>query len=265
MIAAVALLLLQTSSPAHSHPVPLDTLVDAGGYPLHVVVYHGTKPVTIVMESGGGAPLEAWSGVEATLAKRTGATVVAYDRAGFGGSGLGPWTLTPREQVAQLDGVLDRLGTSPERIVVGHSYGGLLATLHAHMFPRRVRGLVLVDPMNARFVAATGDFVNSTVPHNEHPTNTKDSAVARMVRTFEGLSHDPDASDAGLRVPMVVITAGTPWWNKPEIDRAWRASHEAIVRAGRERRLVVADRSDHDVPEKRPETIVDAVLSLSHR
>jgi pimeloyl-ACP methyl ester carboxylesterase len=260
-IAAIAVLLLPVALP--SPPAPLDTLVDVGGYHLHMVVYRGTRPLTIVMESGGGASLAAWSGLEARLAERSGATVVAYDRAGFGESGMGPAELTPRQQVRQLDEALERLGTAPDRIVVGHSYGGLLALLHAHLYPKRVRGLVLVDPMNARFVKATGDFVQSTVPHIEHPVSAKDTAIARMVRTFDALAGDRAASDAGLELPMVVITAGKAWWKKADIDSAWRDSHQAIANAAPHRRLVVAEGSDHDIPEKRPEAIVQAVLSLA--
>jgi pimeloyl-ACP methyl ester carboxylesterase len=62
---------------------------------------------------------------------------MAYDRAGFGHSELGPWNLTPRRQMAQLDDALGRLRTPPDRIVLGHSYGGVLATLQAHLFARR--------------------------------------------------------------------------------------------------------------------------------
>jgi pimeloyl-ACP methyl ester carboxylesterase len=262
-IAAIALLLLPVAGSLPSPPTPLDTLVDVGGYHLHMVVYRGTRPLTIVMESGGGASLAAWSGVEARLAERSGATVVAYDRAGFGESGVGPAELTPRQQVGQLHEALERLGTPPDCIVVGHSYGGLLSVLHAHLYPNQVRGMVLVDPMNARFVRATGEFVQSTVPHIEHPATAKDTAIARMVRTFDELARDPAASDAGLELSIVVITAGQPWWKKPDIDRAWRDSHQAIASAAPHRRLVVADGSDHDVPEKRPEAIVQAVLSLT--
>jgi pimeloyl-ACP methyl ester carboxylesterase len=262
-IPAIAVLLLPLAGPLQSPQAPLDTLVDVGGYHLHMVVYRGTRPLTIVMESGGGTGLAAWSGVKARLAERTGATVVAYDRAGFGESDMGPADLTPQQQVRHLHEALERLRTAPDRIVVGHSYGGLLALMHAHLYPERVRGLVLVDPMNVRFVQVTGDFVQSTVPHIEHPVSAKDTAIARMVRTFDALARDGAASDAGLALPIVVITAGEPWWKKADVDRAWRESHQAIVHAAPRRRLVVADGSDHNIPEKRPEAIVQAVLSLT--
>jgi pimeloyl-ACP methyl ester carboxylesterase len=255
-------LLLQPIAGAKRDYSPADTLVDVGGYRAHLVVHRGTKPLTIVMESGGGASLTAWSGVDGQLAERTGATVVAYDRAGFGTSDTGPWDLKPRRQVEQLDRVLEQLGTPPERIVVGTSYGGLLAVLHASLFPEKVRGLVLVDPMNPRFVAATGDFIYSTVPHIDHPKTARDTALARLVNTFPDLVHDGAVHDAKLSKPLIVITAGEAWLGKQEIDRAWRASHEAMAKAGPGRRLVVAERSKHDIAGQRPDTIVDAVLTL---
>jgi pimeloyl-ACP methyl ester carboxylesterase len=260
-ITAVVLLLLQAPS-APQAPTPLDTLVDAGGYRMHLVVYRGIKPLTIVMESGGGASLSAWSGVDRELAARTGATVIAYDRAGFGQSETGPGSLTPRQQVEELNAVLERLGTPPARLIVGHSYGGVMAIMHAHLYSGNVRGLVLVDPMNPRFVQATGDFVYSTVPHIEHPTSARDTALARLVNTFDGLIHDRDASDAGLEIPMVIISAGESWFGKEDIDRAWRASHTAMAQAAPHRRLVVAERSAHDIPAQRPDTIIEAARSL---
>lgn len=257
--AAVSLLSISGQTPAP----PLDTLVEAGGYRMHVMVYRGTKPITILMEVGGGSSLKGWAGVEAQVATRTGATVVVYDRAGFGQSDIGPIDLTPRRQVEQIDRVLTQLGTPPDRIVMGHSYGGLMAVAHASLYPGKVRGLVLVDPMNQRFVNATGDAVYSTVPKIEHPATARDSALARLVSTFDGIAKSPVASDADLTIPIVVITAGVPFWGKtPDMDGPWRASHTAIAGARPNRRLVVAEGSKHDIPAKRPDTIIEAAESL---
>jgi pimeloyl-ACP methyl ester carboxylesterase len=264
MMISAAFLLLQTVG-ASAHPsTAVDTLVDLGGYRMHLVLYRGKSPLTLVMESGGGAALdEAWLALETRLSARTGATVVAYDRAGFGKSATGPPGLTPRQQVEHLDDVLQRLATPPGRLLVGTSYGGLLVMLHGHLYPVKVRGLVLVDPMNPRFVQATGEFVQSTAPHIEHATTSRDTALLRMVDTFDELVRDPDASDLGLQMPMVIVTAGEAWWGRRDIDRAWRTSHQAMAGGGPSRRLVIANGSNHDIAAKRPRAIVDAVLSLT--
>jgi pimeloyl-ACP methyl ester carboxylesterase len=96
MYSSLVLCLLSLLSP--QSPTALqDTMVDVGGYRMHLVVHRGSEPVTVVMESGGGDDVAGWAGVDSALARRTGATVVAYDRAGFGRSGTGPAELTPRE------------------------------------------------------------------------------------------------------------------------------------------------------------------------
>lgn len=242
---------------------PLDTMLDVGGYRLHFVIHRGTQPVTVVMESGGGATISRWKGVDQTIAERTGATVVTYERAGFGKSELGPTDLTPAIQVAQLGKALERLAVPARWIVVGHSYGGLVTVAHADTYPAHVAGVVLVDPMNTRFVDATGDFVSSTVPHITEPKNDGERAIARLVRTFPELAAIARVAEPKLRIPMVVITTTRSVWNNREAeDRAWRASHAAIAGAAPGRRLVVAENSGHDVPSDRPDTIVDAVLSL---
>ncbi len=241
---------------------PVDTMVDVGGYRVHARIHRGTVPVTILMEAGGGATLARWNGVDSVIAQRTGATVVAYERAGFGGSELGLLDLHPVTQVKQIGAALERLGVPSRRILVGTSYGGLMAVVHADLYRDRVAGVVLVDPMNSRFVDATGEFVRSTVPHITSPRNDSERATARLVNTFKDLLGPARTAEAGIRAPMVVITSSRSMWNREAEDRAWRASHEAIVAAAPGRRLVVAENSGHDVARDRPDIIIDAVVSL---
>ena len=53
-------------------------------------------------------------------------------------------------------------------------------------------GIVLVDPMNPRFVEATGDFVYSTVREPADPANDRERALVRMIRGFPALVADGD-------------------------------------------------------------------------
>src|SRR4030095_16843261 len=79
-------------------PAAVDTMVDVGGYRVHCRIHRGTVPVTILMETGGAATLSSYGGLDSVLAKRTRATVIVYERAGFGDSDLGPLSLDPITQ-----------------------------------------------------------------------------------------------------------------------------------------------------------------------
>ena len=72
--------------------------------------------------------------------------VILVDRAGLGWSQRkGRRGSSPAYQAAMLRDVLDRLGID-RAIVVGHSWGGALATTFALDYPGRVAGLVLLAP-----------------------------------------------------------------------------------------------------------------------
>ena len=250
--------------PASTTVAPADTVVDVGDYGLHVEVIPGERDIAFVFESGGGAELSSWEAVPESIAARTSATVVTYDRAGFGGSELGADDLTPDQQVEHLRAALDALGVPRRRVIVGHSYGGLMAMHHAARHPDEVAGVILVDAMNARFVEATGDFIHTTVPHIADPRTDRERALARLVGTFDAFLDLVD--DAAIGQPMAIITANA-WWGRdgdedPAIEAAWRASHEAIAAASPDRWLVVAEGSRHAVPSMRPDVIVDAAVRM---
>jgi pimeloyl-ACP methyl ester carboxylesterase len=75
-----------------------------------------------------------------------GARVTAIDRPGHGLSRRPRFVGTPRDQAAQIAGALDSLGVGPA-VVVGHSFGALVALALAERFPDRVTRLVLVSPL----------------------------------------------------------------------------------------------------------------------
>jgi pimeloyl-ACP methyl ester carboxylesterase len=116
--------------------------------------------------------------------------------------------------------------------------------------------------MNPGFARTMGDFLASTVPDVSNPQTDRDRVIARMSDTFPTLVDEVAAVEPGLRQPMYVITAGEAWWGRPDVDQEWRRSHEAFVESRPRRHLIVADGSDHDVAEKRPELIVAAVEQL---
>ena len=72
--------------------------------------------------------------------------VLAVDLPGHGQSLRARFEAEPRLQAAQIHAALSRLSTG-RRIIVGHSFGGLVALAYAEQFPEAVSHLVLLSPI----------------------------------------------------------------------------------------------------------------------
>jgi pimeloyl-ACP methyl ester carboxylesterase len=98
----------------------------------------------VVFEAGASNALEIWGGLVPRVASM--APVVAYDRAGLGRSEWDGTTPMPRHVADRLRRVLQQIGAGPPYVLVGFSWGGMLARYFAGYYPADVVGLVLVDP-----------------------------------------------------------------------------------------------------------------------
>jgi pimeloyl-ACP methyl ester carboxylesterase len=122
--------------------------VDLDGHAVRVQVIGLDKrregsPV-LVFEAGATNPLEIWGGILPQLAAIT--PVIAYDRSGLGRSVWDGATPTPQHVASRLRRLLKQLGAEPPYVMVGYSWGGILARYFAGLHPHDVTGLVFVDP-----------------------------------------------------------------------------------------------------------------------
>lgn len=97
----------------------------------------------VVIENGWSASLAYAVWLEQALAPH--ARILSYDRAGIGDS-RSTTRLTAAGLTQQLSTLLSSLGIGKPVVVVGHSYGGLIAALHAAQMPAMVRAIVQIDP-----------------------------------------------------------------------------------------------------------------------
>ena len=108
------------------------------------------KGPSVIFESGMGDGITVWKKVAPTISKY--AHVIMYDRPGIGKSKFTDKTLSPytAKMVAQnLEVLLKKMNIRPPYILVGHSIGGLFVQYFAKKHPKQVRGVVLVDSVNA--------------------------------------------------------------------------------------------------------------------
>lgn len=124
-------------------PPPPGRLIDAGGFRLHLNAAGAGRP-TVVFDAALGGSSISWTLVQPGVSAFT--RTVAYDRAGFGWSEAGPLPRTAGRAAGELHRALEAASERPPFLLVGHSYGGLVARVFAARFPADVAGLILVDP-----------------------------------------------------------------------------------------------------------------------
>jgi len=263
-----------TPATAQDEPAQaVEKLVDVGGYNLNFRIIKG-EGLTILLEAGGGMDSTEWNALAPRLAKETGATVVAYDRAGFGKSDLPETKCDLREDTAALWRGLRTLGFDRNLVLVGHSYGGFLIRFEAAEHPEAVRGLVFVEPFTVEFVDILGiEYCNNHPMMGKLPFDIsqpeKLSKVQRaLVRMVGAPGNNLAEKIAVMRlavvpegIPVRLMTAGIAFL-KPEEHKAWREAHERFAASMKGARLVVAEKSGHMIPGSEPDLLVSVVSEV---
>jgi pimeloyl-ACP methyl ester carboxylesterase len=106
------------------------------------------RPV-LVFISGLGDDMTTFDEVAKELGKH--ATVITYDRAGYGHSEVAPGPRDAKSAEADLFSLLAQSGVQGPYVLAGHSLGGLYAEYYAARHPAQVSGLILEDSRPADF------------------------------------------------------------------------------------------------------------------
>ncbi len=263
--------LIGSGSLAALPPVTGEHLIDAGSYHLFFRVIRGEGPV-VLLESGGGMDSSEWEVLAPRIAAATGATIVTYDRAGFGKSDLPDLPYDMREESASLWRALAKLGLDGNVVLAGHSYGGWMIRLHAHDHPDRVAGLVFIDPFNCEFVEALGIAYCDRHPMMG-PGALKDIPAADLTREQQAMlrmTGDGLGPKVALMketripagIPVRLISSRQPFLPETKEQEAWWRSHEVVTAAIPGAVLVEAAESGHMVPWQQPELVIESIQDV---
>ena len=204
-----------TTKAARAAPVIVGSgrLVTIGGGRSLFLDCVGSGSPTVVLEAGFAGDSSNWREVHPQLGRTT--RTCAYDRAGLGNSVALPGVHDARDEINDLQRLLQSARIAPPYVLVGHSYGGLLVRLFAKAHPGEIAGVVLVDAMGR-------DQTRRQLalwPKSEEPALRRE--VARPVRDGVDLASG-EALAAHVRslgdTPVAVITAGAhddEWGSAP--------------------------------------------------
>lgn len=134
---------------AEAETPPAGDVISVDGVPVHYAVM-GTGPDLVLLHGASGNLKDFTMGFAQELAERY--RVILFDRPGMGWTGRlpghgGPWNNseeTPMEQAALLQQAADRIGVT-HPIVLGHSFGGIVALAWGLSRPQDTAALVLVS------------------------------------------------------------------------------------------------------------------------
>jgi pimeloyl-ACP methyl ester carboxylesterase len=218
----------------------------------------GAGERAVVLEAGLNNGAASWERVMPLVAPHV--RVVAYDRAGLGGSAPAPGLVTIDRQIDDLASVITGLGAGP-CVLAGHSWGGVLVQLLAFRRPELAAGLVLVDPGHEEMDRALPLSIQWgwRMARAFFPDELREDAPATVAAVRELRA----AARAFPDVPVVVMSAARGF---PRRFRAhWTRLQAELAAAAPQGRHVIVDGTGHDIPGNRPDAVADTILEIVAR
>ena len=264
---------VNASAEANPGAAVVDTLVPIDGFHLNFRIFKGGSP-NIVLEAGGGMDLTEWERIAPELAAKTGATVICYDRAGFGKSDLPNHPCDMKVEAGWLWQSLKHLGYERDFILAGHSYGGWMIRMEASENPDAVRGIVFIDPFSVEFVDLLGvDYMDQHPMGGKLPFDTsepekltkQERALVRMVD--KGLGPKVAilrTTTIPEEIPVFIIKSALPTLPKEEEQNAWSKALDEMAASIEGSELIVAKESNHMIPFQQPDLVIDTVMEAIH-
>lgn len=236
---------------------------ESGPPPIEIEAHgHGHTPVVFIPGLGDSSA-ESFGPVMDDL--RSIAMVVGYARPGTGRSAPADDVSARgvRSAAEELRQVLAGAAVASPRVLVGHSYGALIALAYADSWPEETAGVVLVDASDPQlFLDTARAIVDDGGPG---------SAPFDVVLTLEEVR----SFVAPLLMPVTVVSSRPGRWldlppalarqwlprTLPELDAHWQQHQDALAER-LDADQVVAAVGGHYVQQDQPELVASVIRSM---
>ena len=220
----------------------------------------------VVFEAGMGEDHATWRDVQPEIARL--ARTLSYDRAGLGQSEAGSPPRTVTQLARELHALLLAINMPGPYILVGHSLGGNIITLFAHLFPGETAGLVFVDAgfdeQRLKRVVRMEEWV------------ARERAIEKYVPAFSpGQQMEKDSLDescvqAGQARPLpdvpAVVLSGTlinPDFPLSAVEREVKLqTHRELAAALPQSQHLLVPEARHYLQNETPPVVIEAIKKI---
>jgi len=238
-------------------------MVVKSGEGRYYVEQQGAGWPVVVFEAGMGEDHATWQDVQSDIARMT--STLTYDRAGLGQSAASGSPRTADQLAKELHTLLLTLKLTGPFILVGHSLGGYIITLFAHLFPDDTAGLVYVD--------SGFDEQRLKQAVTEEQWAAREQTLKKFVPAFSpGQQLEKDSADQSSiqareaqplpNVPAVILSGTLINSDFPvsDVEREVKLqTHREIVAILPQAEQVIVPQARHYLQNETPAVVVEAV------
>jgi pimeloyl-ACP methyl ester carboxylesterase len=228
----------------------------------HRIAYRvlGAGGPTIVMIAGLGDDMSTFQDVAPQLA--TTATVILYDRSGYGGSGAPVGVRDAEAASRELSAVLEQSGVGGPYVLVGHSLGGLYAEYFAAQHPDQVLGVVLAESRPADFTRRCESAGISSCSLPASMSWTLPEGGRAELTALAMTVHQVERAHIAHGIPMLILSRPTPA-NPSAFDDLWSTAQRDLAARYSSARQLIAGSSGHYLHIDQRAWFAEAVRTFS--
>lgn len=229
--------------------------------------YSRNSTPSVIFIAGLGDSCETWEVVQNRISEAS--STFSYDRAGIGRSQSVSGTRTCRCLVEELSELLQVIDVESPYVLVGHSFGGLVARLYAGLYPQDICGIVLVDAApEYKELAYEKVLPKERITENrEYLMNPmQNSERIDKMRSYEQVVEHAKLYD----IPLSIIMRGLPdeyhegWPHMAilEVEQKLQAEFQQLSTSSKIR---IANQSGHYIHHDEPEIVVEEIMNMLKR
>ncbi|MEN6313864.1 MAG: alpha/beta hydrolase [Clostridiaceae bacterium] len=180
-----------------SYPAP-GKIINVDGHDMHIYI-EGQGTETVVFAAGWGieCPYVEYSPIYTKLSKYT--RIAVYDRPGYGWSEVSNVSRDIDTVTKELHKLLELSGEKPPYILVGHSMASLELIRFAQLYPKEVKGIVMMDAGNPDYYASQ-DTIQGELSGNKLKAILQKTGIMRLLFKNENFINSAYASRNNFRL-----------------------------------------------------------------